>query len=377
MKRKILFVNDEMTTGGVARILNNLLSSLDPSSFEIDLLVLHKHGDLLNEIPEHINVIESTPFFKTVDIPLKECKPNNIMNKLRLLAYMKLGLIHKRIRKERKIILNKEYDIEFSAKEGFCTIFISTGTSLKKYNWVQVDYKESNYSKNHMKLMRKCLKNIDLNIACSEQTKKSYAELFGINNIDVIHNLVDISKIRELSDEAINHNSSDKIKLICVARFHHQKGLDRLIRVYSRLFDFYDLTIVGDGELKNELHKLAKDLNVFDKINWTGILTNPYNYIKDSDLFVLPSLYEGYPTIVIESLISTTPVLACKVAGINEQLTSKEYGFIVENDEISLYNKLDSLKNSKELLVNYKEELRNYQYENDLIISSIEKLFNK
>ena len=51
MKKKILFVNDEMTMGGVARILNTFLKMIDKDDYEVDLLVLHKRGELLSEIP--------------------------------------------------------------------------------------------------------------------------------------------------------------------------------------------------------------------------------------------------------------------------------------------------------------------------------------
>ena len=106
MKKKILFVNDEMTMGGVSRILNTLLKNINKEKYDVDLLVLHKRGELLKEIPDFVKIIEGSSFFNTVDIPLKECSVNNIFSKLRLLLYMKTGLIKNRIRKERKKIIN-------------------------------------------------------------------------------------------------------------------------------------------------------------------------------------------------------------------------------------------------------------------------------
>ena len=377
MKKKILFVNDEMTMGGVARILNTLLFHIDKTKYDIDLLVLHKRGELLSEIPNDINVIEGSNFFKTIDIPLHECKLNNIFNKVKLLFYMKTGLINNKIKKERKKILNKKYDIEFSAKEGFCTIFVANGDSNLKFNWIQVDYLVSNYSKNHMDLMKNSLKQIDVNIASSIKSKESYEEVFNISNVIVLHNLMNDQIIKE---EALKYQvdyPKDKINLICVARFHRQKGLDRLIKVYARLTDYYSLTIVGDGELKDELYQLAKDIKVFDKVNWTGTLQNPYPYIKEADLFVLPSLYEGYPTIVIESLICGTHVLALEVAGVKEQLTNKLYGKIINNSEEDLYNELYEIRSNKQLLSDYKKELQNYKYNNQEILSMLYEQFEK
>ena len=102
MKKKILFVNDEMTMGGVARILNTFLNKIDSERYDVDVLVLHKRGELLSEIPSGINVIGGTPFFNTIDIPLKSCKLNNIFSKLRLIFYMKTGLIKNKIATEQK-----------------------------------------------------------------------------------------------------------------------------------------------------------------------------------------------------------------------------------------------------------------------------------
>ena len=375
--KKILFVNDEMTMGGVARILNTLLKMIDRNEYEVDLLVLHKRGELLEEIPEGIRVLSGTSFFEAVDIPLSQCRGKTLFAKLRLLFYMKTGLIKNRIVKERKKILNRHYDIEFSAKEGFCTIFTAYGDSDRRLNWVQVDYRESNYSSNHMALVKDALKHIDMNIACSDTVRDSYKEIFGVDRICVIHNLVDEERIRKMSLEPVEHETDDKkINLITVARFHRQKGLDRLISVFARLKDHYTLTIIGDGELKEELYRQAGELGCFNDIKWLGIKANPYPYVRKSDLFVMSSLYEGYPTMTIESLISDTPVLTTKVAGVDEQI-NEDNGFIVENSEGGLYGKLSELKDGKEMLRKLKASLEAYHYNNTDILKAYYELFGR
>lgn len=99
-KRKILFVNDEMEMGGVARVLNTLMKNLDQQVYQIDLLVLHKTGTLLQDVPDGVHIIEGTPFFNAVDSPLKELLKkrdlSHLFSKLRLLLYMKTGLIRKK-----------------------------------------------------------------------------------------------------------------------------------------------------------------------------------------------------------------------------------------------------------------------------------------
>lgn len=382
--KKILFVNDEMTVGGVSRILNTLLKKLDQNKYEIDLLILHPHGDMMNEIPDGINLIDSTSFFNTIDLSLNEIINSKdiikLIKKIYLLFLMKTGLIKSKIKLERKKILKKNYDIEFAAKEGFCTIFTAFGDSKFKYNWVQVDYEESNYSKNHMKLMNVALKEINLNLACSSKVASAYLNVFHINNIEVLHNLMDEEKIKNLMTVNCNYPFSDGIKLISVARFHYQKSIDRLVLALDYVKNLgynVNLVLIGGGTLERDLKNLVLKLNLTKNVKFLGYQKNPYCYIKEADCFILSSLYEGYPTIVLESLISTTPVLACEVAGVREQIIDECDGWIINNTQESLNEGLKMLCQSKENLKKFKEELKNYKTENVNIMNRLEEHFDE
>ena len=67
-KKKLLFVNDEMEMGGVARVLNTLIEHLPEDLYDIDLLVLHAHGAMLEDVPKKVRVIHGSPFFSAVQI---------------------------------------------------------------------------------------------------------------------------------------------------------------------------------------------------------------------------------------------------------------------------------------------------------------------
>lgn len=373
-KKKILFVNDEMEMGGVARVLNNLMSSLPKDKYDISLLVLHKRGLMLDEIPSYVRVYEASYFFSAVDISLKlllkSFDVKNLFNKIRLIFYMKTGLIKSRIKKERYNIFKDEvFDVEFAAKEGFCTIFTAFGNSKRKVNWVLNDYSKENFSKNHMKLLAEALEHIDLNIADSKQAKDSYMSVFNINNAVYIHNLMDEDRVRKNigSDVSI----SDGINIINVARFHPQKSLDRLILAHKYVLDKgikHNLYLVGGGSEEEKLKDLCKSLNL-DSVHFMGYLKDPYPLINKCDLFVLSSLYEGFATIVNESLISGTPVLSTKVAGIEEQINNDDYGWIIDNDLDSLKEGLYSALSDLNRLYEMKNKLKEYKYPNDEILN--------
>ena len=380
-KRKILFVNDEMRMGGVARVLNTLMTYLDKDKYEIDLLVLHPHGMLMKEIPVDVNVIYGTSFFNTIDESLSELfKTMNLkqlFNKLRLLFYMKTGLIKNKIIEERKIILNKEYDVEVACKERFCTIFTAFGNSKRKLNWVLTDYSVCNYSKNHMPLVKESLSKIDLNIADSKQALEAYFKVFDVGNGVVIHNLMDVDKvIRGMNNSDDCVIKTDGVNVITVARFHPQKSLDRLILAHKyaidKGFDHY-LYIIGSGELEPQLRKIVVDYNL-NRVIFLGMKQNPYADIAKCDLYVLSSKYEGFATVINESLIAGTPVLSTRVGGVEEQIIDPSYGWICENNQEALNIAYVEAIKDIDRLHKMKEDLKSYHYPNEKILKEFEEV---
>ncbi len=381
-KCKILFVNDEMVMGGVARVLNTLIKNLDAQKYEIDLLVLHPHGELLQDVPKHVKIIAGSAFFEPVDLPLNEVLASwnlrMIYKKLRLLCLMKSGLIKNKIKKERQRMLTQQYDVEIAAKEGFCTIFTACGNSKKKINWVLTDYSVCNYSVNHMKLMKSILPDIDLNIADSMQALQAYEQVFDIQIPGVaIHNLMDDTKVK---NGILEPSSLDETKLnvICVARFHPQKAMLRLIKAHEYAINQgidHHLHLIGSGEEE----KMCKDYvneHRLNQVHFLGVKLNPYADIHKADLFVLSSLYEGFATVINESLIAQTPVLATKVAGVDEQIVLEHHGYIVENAQTALNEAYVKALN-KDRLTQMKQQLQGYGYPNEEILSQFNEVFLK
>lgn len=374
--KKILFVVDEMRMGGVSRVLIELLKHLDRDKYAIDLLVLHYHGEMIKDIPGHVKVLKGTPFFAAIDIPLRQCHLNELWHKFKIIFYMKTGLIFNKIKRERKKILTDDYDVEIAYKEGFCTVFVASGNSTKKLDFIHSDYKVENYAKNYMATFKKTLAAIDMNIAVSDVVNSSFKEVFGVKNVMTIHNVIDEDRIKKRSHQAIDFTYDDKkINLISVGRLHYQKGYDILLKAYKKVSDHYTLTILGDGPQRDRLMALKEELGI--DVSFLGQVDNPYPYISKADLFVLSSRYEGYPTVTIESLILSTPVLAFEVAGIDEQITEEKCGFVIENSYDALCTKLIELKDKKDMLLRYKDELKDYHYKNSDIIAMIETLLDR
>lgn len=72
LKKNILFVVDERKMGGVSVLFEDMMTLLDITNYNIDLLILHNNGDSLQNLPESINVIYGTPYFEAIDYTMKD-----------------------------------------------------------------------------------------------------------------------------------------------------------------------------------------------------------------------------------------------------------------------------------------------------------------
>ncbi len=90
---------------------------------------------------------------------------------------------------------------------------------------------------------------------------------------------------------------------------------------------------------------MARDLGIEDKVNFLGWQKNPYAYIKKMDIFVLPSLWEGFPNVFIESMVCGTPVIATRsVGGMDEAIRDGVDGILVPaRDQNLLYENIYGL----------------------------------
>ena len=162
-----------------------------------------------------------------------------------------------------------------------------------------------------------------------------------------------------------------KTSAILLARFGNQRTtIDRLL-IASKEADAiglkHHLYLVGGGEEESALKQYVQD-NHMDYVNFCGYMQNPYSAIEACDLFVLPSLYEGFATVINESLIATTPVLTTAVSGTEEQITSNDYGWIVENSQKGINEGLQNALSNPDRLKQMKNKLNGYHYPNESIL---------
>lgn len=385
--KKILFVVDERKMGGVSILLEDMLKMLNLKNKKIDILVLHNNGDRLTNLPKNINIIYGSSYFEPVDLPIKEVlkskKIKLILKKIKLVLDMKTGFIKYKIKSERKKILKEEYDIEIAFKDGFTALFVGFGNCKNKIYWLHYDYKVNNVNKNYNKLFKNLLPKFNKIIAVSKGVMDDFNNIYNLKDkTQVINNLVNIDKIKNMSNEPTNIKYSQKIKLISVGRLHAMKGYDRLIKAIKKLeteklIDNICLDIYGDGPEKENLIDLVNTLGLTKIVKFIGNTNNPYNKMKYYDFFVLSSIYEPFGLVIVESMTLGVPVLATSNAATFELINNNKNGLVVENNIDGIYNGLKQIINNPYIINNFKKELKKYDYEkeNKKILKQLEMIF--
>lgn len=340
-KKSILIVN-EIMSGGTGNSLLQVLDNIDYEEYDVDLLIISKYGELINNINENVNV-------KYIFKPLK--LNNEILRKI--WATTKRRLLYRLSDTIKKVKFNKAYDIEIAWTQGLATVFVSKfKTSAKKIAWVHSDMKK--VSLGIKERSDEVYNSFDNVICVSKDGEKIFNQLYPSlkEKTHTIYNIVDREKIIKLSKEKINYNNEDNIvTIVGVGRLAIEKRFDILIHsnkyLKERGIDVKTL-IIGDGSERVFLESKIKEFNLMDNVILVGYKSNPYPYIKKADIFVLTSEYEGLPLVIGEAMVLGKPIVATNCTGTREVL-NENYGILVpfENPKKVADAIEDLIKNKK------------------------------
>lgn len=393
MKKRVLFVVDERKLGGVSIVLENILNKIDLKWLNVTVLVLHNNGTRLSNLRPEIKVIYGPSSLDIVDRSVKSLilsgKIFKAAKKLYLAYLMKQGKAHKYLRKVRKNMELGSYDIEVAFKAGICSIFVASGDSKYKLNWVHEDYKTYNMTKRYEKYFKTVFNAFDKHIIVSEDAAKSFNEIYGCENKTVIiENYIDeagiIAKAKQEADITV---SNKRLNVVALGRFCYEKGFDRVITSLAKLkedrikIDKIKVYILGYGKERSKLNKMVNDYGLTDNvqvITMGELENNPYAFMKRCDMYIMPSRSESFGMVRIEALILGLPVLTTNVANTSKMI-NKETGIVVENTDEGIYNGLKQILTDDELVNRLKENTKYYTYEgeNKRIINSIMKVLEE
>ena len=231
------------------------------------------------------------------------------------------------------------------------------------------DFQENNHGLSIS--LQKMIRNWSINksnlIITPSQHLKNFIDKIGFDkNIFVINNGVNI----EQHNKVVLENNI--IQLLVVSRLVSQKNIDLIIKaVKVTENENIILNIVGDGSEINNLKLLVKKYELDKKINFIGKIENTKlnEYLKNADIFIQASNYEGLPHSILEAINYEIPILSTEVGGSSVLLNKGERGYIipmpVSEVEISegirtIINNKDEARSKVKLAKNYLNQEHNF-----------------
>lgn len=188
-----------------------------------------------------------------------------------------------------------------------------------------------------------------LPVALSKNIQQSIHKEYKLSlvQIPIIFNGIDLTKCIEKT----NYSIKDKFCIVHIGRFMYQKNHEGLINAFAEFHKNRpdsELILVGDGELKEEIIELAKKKKIYESVKFEGIKDNVYPILSQSDVFVLPSLYEGMPMTLIEAMATGTPIIATRVGGVGDMLNEND-ALLIQCNVREIVKALSKLINDCEL----------------------------
>jgi glycosyltransferase involved in cell wall biosynthesis len=220
---------------------------------------------------------------------------------------------------------------------------------------------------------------------------ENYFPELSKEKIKRIYNPFDFEEIRKKADDISSISDKEKNllsdKYICtVTRLdEHQKDTTTLINSYQKLYNqnkmHHKLYIIGDGPHKIQLEQLVKSYKLENNILFFGKKINPYLWMKNAEVFILSSNFEGLPTVLVEAMAVETFVIStsCKT-GPKEILMNGECGDLFEIGNVDeLSEKLKyCINNEKYRNKKIKKATDNIvRFEKDNILFTLKNLLKK
>lgn len=378
-KKKILFVNNNLDTGGVQRSLVNLLNLIS-NKYDVTLFVFSNSGEYKDCLTPAVNVIEASSMLNLLGISQKQAKTKGLLLYcLRAMLVIYTKIINNQLPinllvSTQKKMIGFDTSISFlhncteNILYGGCNDFVLNRVeATQKISFIHCDFMK--YGGNILKT-RMMYEHFDKIAAVSEGCKKSF--LKALPNLEerahCVYNCNNYVDYRTLATENPIEYPQDSLNIVTVARLSDEKGIIRGIESLHKLnMNNYKIRwhIIGDGPQKNQIEEMIENLRLTDHIILYGNQKNPYRYIMNSDALLITSFHEAAPMVIYEAKSLGIPVITTNTISAEEMVLENSEGFVCENSEEGIYLILKYILDNPSKLNGCKEYLSGQIYNNE------------
>ena len=376
-KKKILIINNNMHIGGVQKALVNLLKELArDTNIGITLLLFYRGGELLQEIPERIEIVEAGSAFRYMGMTSKDVTTvKDAFFRGALAAFTRLfgrdKMFNTFFNYGEKM---KGYDVAISFLHSGKLNSFYGGCNEYLFNCVEAKRKVTFLHCDYESIGADCSYNTslyekaDLIAVCSDGCRKAFLRVLPQfeNKTAVVPNCHDYEMIRKLAEEDARTLPDDRLNILTVARMGKEKGVSRAIRAIGDQglpADVLRYYIVGNG-IEYEVKGLIKELDLRSKVTLLGEMTNPYGYMKAADVLLIPSVSEAAPLVIDEAAFLGTPVLSTATVSADEMIKNRGIGWVCDNSVQGIEDSVKSLVDNHVSIEKVRENLRKMVFDN-------------
>ena len=372
MKKTILFVIDSLVCAGAEKSLVTLLSLIDYSKYDVDLQMF-AYGRPLDElVPKEVNILKPFKYTTFLESGLvqslngcfKDKKIKMLKARLKYSIALRKGKFSNATKARlywqnvSEVIENntKKYDVAISYAQGVPTFYVAEKVSAtKKYAWVNVSYRlnyedkvfQEKYYDKYNKIVAVSDSAQDIFIGTFPKYKDSTCVIYDINDSNMINKMSNIGDTYE--------DKFEGIRILTIGRLAHQKGYDialeacKILKSRGIKFRWY---VLGKGQLEPEIKKYIYENNLDEEFKLLGITSNPYKYIKDCDIYVQTSRFEGFGLAIAEARMLNVPVVTTEFDAVYNQMIDGKNGLVVKMNATAVAEGICELINNKKLYNN-------------------------
>lgn len=376
-KRDYLFAINDLNIGGAEVGMIDVVNELVMQGKTVDIVLLRKRGPLIDKVDSKVNIYE-----------IINEDYSNFKRNVYYYLYMLGGPFIKYVYK--KTIL-EEYNNEVAYLEGYPAVFIAASNNANSNKIASIRVGLKNHKLKASKLpwgeyeVKKAYKKMDNIYTVSNLTTEEFLNKYPFckNKTTTIFTYFNVNDIRKKADTEMNYKyDADKINFLAVGRFSEQKSYDRLVKAFSSVARKHDnvlLHFVGNYETEcgEKIRELIKEENLENKIILHGVKSNPYPYIKNCDVLISSSLYEGFPRVVNEAICIGKLCIGTNVTGTNEALRNGELGLLVDDSVDGLVDGMERYIENPSIYLKYKEEISRFDGNKKSYFDGLENISRK
>ena len=345
--------------GGAERVISLLLKHL-VHDYEVTLVLLS--NDIEFEIPKGVKI--------------HVLGKSNILKNKPLHSKLKSTIMF--VYKYYKIVKREKFDVvmSFLALPNIINSIITnyanhrnTFTVISERCYPSEMYKNGTFSMKMAKIFYPMFYNKnDRLFSNSVHINEDLKRNFGIKiPMNVIYNPIEIEHPKQFKD---TYNSQDSFKIINVGSHSYAKNQELILNALQLLDNDVSLTILGKGNLTQNLKDYIDTHDIKNSINMPGKVKNVCDYLLDSDCFILSSVTEGFPNVLIEAMAIGLPSISTncmsgplEILNDNEKVYIKEgefylakYGILINvNDNIALAKAIKFYKENDDIRKKYSD----------------------